>query len=68
MLTMLHDVYENGQNLVLVHCVPPGYVFLLGPVAILMNKCAGKRLCFYFWKRALIPASTSYGLQSCLST
>lgn len=42
MLTVLRDVYEKGRNLVLVHCVPPGYVFLFGLVALQTNKCEGE--------------------------
>lgn len=66
---MLHDGYENGQNLVLVHSIPPGwYAFLLGSVAIVTKKCEGNCLCFYFWKLTSISAGISYEIQSSLST
>lgn len=66
---MLHDVYENEQNQILVHSVPPGwFAFLFGPVAIITNKCEGNCLCFYFWKLTAFSAGISYEIQNSLST
>lgn len=63
---MLRDVYENGQNRVLVPCVPSGSAFLLGPAAFLTNKWEGERPALLFLEPCSVWASTPSGLPSSL--
>lgn len=62
-------VMKVGKSSPCVFCTPRTIcVFLLGPVAIITNKCEGNCLCFYFWKLTAISARISYEIQSFLST